>query len=98
MLELGRRWSALERLRKSPRYSAMMIGSEREVRRKVLQRPTQLIDHAKDDAMAINSKIRTSVNDPLRIGAVTAGKGQIGITLCPGKKDKAFLVLPGNAI
>jgi protein-tyrosine phosphatase len=44
--------------------------------------------------MVIGSKIRTSVNDPLRIGGVTAGSGQIGITLCPGKKGQSVLGAP----
>ena len=44
--------------------------------------------------MAIKSNIRTSANDPLRIGVVTAGRGQIGITLCPGKRGRSVLGVP----
>lgn len=38
----------------------------------------------------MNQKIRTSSNSPLQIASVTfpSGNGLIGMTLCPGKKDK----------
>jgi protein-tyrosine phosphatase len=49
------------------------------------------MNHDRDDVMAIKSKSRTSETSPLRIAAVTAGKGQIGITLCPGKRGRSVL-------
>lgn len=34
------------------------------------------------------------MTDPLRIAAVAAGNGQVGITLCPGNKDRSILGAP----
>lgn len=38
------------------------------------------------------NNIRTSINSPLRIDAITlpGKRGQIGMTFCPGKKDHAY--------
>lgn len=33
--------------------------------------------------------MRTSLTDPLRIGRLRVGKGELGITLCPGKKTSS---------
>jgi protein-tyrosine phosphatase len=39
-------------------------------------------------------KIHTSENSPLRIAELSLGKGRIGLTLCPGKKDKEAMTGP----
>ena len=41
-----------------------------------------------------NIMIRTSENDPLRIAELPLGKGFVGLTLCPGKKDKEAMTGP----
>ncbi len=41
--------------------------------------------------MAILSRVRTSLSDPLHIAEVPAGAGLVGLTICPGKRgDSAF--------
>ena len=39
-------------------------------------------------------RIRTSENDPLRIAELPLGKGLMGLTLCPGKKDEDAMYAP----
>ncbi len=44
-----------------------------------------------DTEVTVTSGKRTSETDPLRIAEVAAGRGVVGITLCPGKQgDSAY--------
>lgn len=44
--------------------------------------------------MQEKSGIRTSKNDPLRIAELPLGRGVMGLTICPGKKDKGAMHAP----
>jgi protein-tyrosine phosphatase len=52
------------------------------------------MNQARDHATAVQSAARTSATSPLRIATVAVGKGQIGITLCPGKNGQSILGTP----
>ena len=56
-----------------------------EILRPLMQ---QLLDQRQGSRQAITSKPRTSATHPLRIDSLPLLRGRLGLTLCPGKKQK----------
>ena len=56
-----------------------------EILRPLMQ---QLLDQRQRSRQAITSKPRTSATHPLRIDSLPLLRGRLGLTLCPGKKQK----------